>query len=213
MVGKCRVPAFIMSALHDDYISSVHGQAIAAGWAGPKMFKTFPGSHFGQRPDALAVEAFTFIAAFLDVTIISGSMGTSQQPSSSPPAKAEKGPPHSECVEAPPDHPHCEKAEDARFTKGMLLSSELGKDAISSIFEVGDGEGDEAAGGGDLEEKPRPRPSQLGLCSGSGIGGFYFHSLSRPGSSQSLQSMSSTGNLGLLLRPVLTSPSEKAAMS
>jgi hypothetical protein len=191
--------------MHDDYISSVHGQSIAAGWAGPKMFKTFPGSHFGQRPDALAVEAFTFIAAFLDAPVIlSSSTGTSQIP-----VGAEKGPPHSEYVEAPQGHPYCEKAEHICFTEGV--SSEVDKDdaIYSSIFEVGNGEeeGDEAAG--DLEENPRP--SQLGLC--SGIGGFYFHSLSRPGSSQSLQSMSSTGNLSLLLLPVLTSPSEKAATS
>lgn len=201
-----------MSALHDDYISSSHGRAIAAGWAGPTMFKTFPGSHFGQRPDALAVEAFTFIAAFLDAPSILDRTGTSQL-LSPPPAEAGKGPPGSEYVEAPPSQSYSERGED---NEGVC--SKLDKDAVSSsIFEVGDGDDEEEAaagggGGGDLGPKPRSISSnQLGLC--SGIGGFYFHSLSRSGSSQSLQSMSSTGNLGLLLMPVLTSPAEKAAIS
>ncbi len=203
LVGKCRIPAFIMSALHDDYISSAHGKAISAGWAGPTMFRTFSGSHFGQRPDALATEAFTFIAAFLNAPI-THSRATSL--STSPLSETESERP-SEYGDSSSSQPYCcgeEKGARSLDEETFIAASEQ---ESPFIFEVDDGVV-EGHGLGEQERRPRSS-SQLGLC--SGIGGFYFHSLSRPGSSQSLQSISSMGNL--LLTPVATSPSEEKNMS
>ena len=156
-VRKCRVPAFVMSASQDDYISPSHGQAIAAAWGGPVSFRTFSGSHFGIRPEEIVVEALHFVAAFINASaIIPPNMSTTNNEKNI-------------CLEASIQSDSCDRAKSPL---NFFDIDELEATEPPAIIEF------QAA---DLEYLKQNKILGSGQHLNSGIG-FYFHSLSRTSS-------------------------------
>jgi len=156
LVGRCRVPAYIMSATGDDYIPCDHGKAIALGWGGPVKHSTFDGSHFGVRPKELVVNAFQFISNFLGVVSV-------------PPVKAELS-----CSSCTTD-----------VTKWINIKNDLdvkGEEDFDFMELATKSEGVDVY---IKEEVTVPSSlfkhtqSPLRRSLSSGVGGFYFHSMSR----------------------------------